>query len=468
MHFYTLFKQPKFLWPLACGELWNTFSYYGTQTILALYFLHIFHLTRNDSYLLYGAYAAFAYSIPILGGIVADKWLGSKNAVIIGSCLNILGNLILMSFHHYYLFCLGLATSLIGSSLYKSNATHLVGTLYLNRDIKKESGFTLLYLAINVGGVLGPLIYGLVAHFFGWNYGFLCSALGILISTIWFISNPHQWEDRRSKTPTIPLKMLLYISILVACLLLSLPFYILKITNLLIIGTFIISILYLIVSITKYHGEDRRHLLALLLISFFSMFYFAAGLQIGTTITLFIQSKIQQGIIKTQLPASTFSTFYPLFVLVLAPFFTPLWHGLKRKGFTVNTPNKLLIGIILAALGISIFALTALTNFVITGILLGNLFLSAGELALAPAIYTAVSDLSPGGMKSTMMGCMLLFIAFGGYLSSLLATASHVITRVIFAHQPEYFGEFTFIAGFTFLIALILIAFTSKLSKMMS
>lgn len=462
-----LFRQPKAFWVLAFGELWSTFSYFGTQTILVLYFLHTFQLTRSDSYLLYGAYAAFAYSLPILGGIVADRWLGSKKAVIIGGSINCFGNFLLISSHHY-LFCLGLATSLIGCSLYKSSSTHLVGTLYQDGSSKKEQGFTLLYLSINAGGVLGPLVYGLVIYAVGWNFGFLCSALGILISIIWFTSNRHLWEqDKKSEPLKFSIKTFLHIGIVGACLLLSLPFYLPSIINVLVFAVFIGSIIYLVGAIIKYKDKDQRRLIALLLISFFGMFYFAAGLQIGTTITLFIQSKIQQGFIKTQLPASIFSTLYPLFVLLLAPFFTYLWSSLKAKGILINTPSKLAIGMALAALGISAFAFASLTNFIMTGVLIGNLLLSAGELALTPAVYTAISDLSPAGMKSTMMGCWLLFIALGGYLSSLLASVSHLVITIIPFHQTEYFGEFLFIASFIFLIFLVLVTFIPKLSKMM-
>lgn len=456
------------MWILAFSKLWDTFSYFGTQTILALYFIQIFHFSRNDSYLIYGAYAAFAYATPILGGIVADKWLGTRDAFIIGSTLNIVGNLVLMSFHQY-LFCLGLSISLIGSGLYRGTSTHLVGTLYQDGDAKKEAGFTWLYLAINVGGMAGPLIYGIVAHALGWNYGFLFSAIGILISTVWFLSNWQVWnKDKQPESLKLSAKIFLYIAILLACLFLAIPFYITKIINPLIFLLFVGSIVYLVILVMKYTGIERRRLLALLLISFFAMFYFAAGLQIGTTITLFIQDKIQENVIITQLPASVFSTLYPLFVLVLAPFFTYLWSVLKSKGISISTPSKLAIGIMLATIGIGAFAFASLTNFVWTGIILGNLMLSAGELALTPAIYTAISDLSPIGMKSTMMGAWLLFVALGGYLSSLLASVSHFVTSVIPSHHSEYFSQFLFIAGFTFLIFLVLAASIPKLSRMMN
>jgi POT family proton-dependent oligopeptide transporter len=206
--------------------------------------------------------------------------------------------------------------------------------------------------------------------------------------------------------------------------------------------------------------------MALAILSFFGMFFFAASLQVGSSITLFIQSAIQAGTLKTQLPASVFSTLYPLFVLVLAPFFTYLWHTLKAKNVSISMPAKLCIAMALAGVGIGIFALAAVTQFLIPGILLGNLLLSAGEIVLTPAIYTAVSDLAPAGMKGTMMGCWLLFIALGGYFSGVLANASHLIANAALFQHNGFLAQFTFIACFTFVVALVLLLLAPKLTSM--
>lgn len=463
-----LFKQPKAFWPLAFGEHWSTFSYYGTQTILVLYFMHVFQLTRSDSYLLYGAYTAFAYALPILGGITADRWLGYKSAVITGSSLSILGNLLLVTSNHY-LFCLGIAASLVGFGLYKSNAMHLVGSLYQDRSTQKERGFTLLYLSVNLGGVLGPVIYGLVAYNIGWRFVFLCSALGVLLATLWFLNSRYLWENHNHKVKSLESgkKISLYLAIIAACLLISVTFYLPSMVNILIITLFSISIIYLLFAVTKQKNIERQHVIALLIISFFGMFYFIAGLQIGSTITLFIEYNIKQGALRMPLPASVFSTFYPLFVLLLAPITTYLWSNLKNRGIHINVITKLATGLILAALGISVFAISSLTHAILSGIIIGILLLSAGELVITPAIYTAISNLAPAGMKGTMMGCALLFVALGGYLSSLIANVSHVVTQCMPNQANEYFCQFLFIACFTFVMALVVIASIPKLSKMM-
>lgn len=462
-----LISHPKILWVLAFGKLWDTFSYFGTQTILALYFIHIFHLDRSTSYLLYGAYAALAFSAPILGGIISDRWIGVKHAVIAGCILNIMGNLIMVSLDRY-LFCLGLATSVIGSGLYKSNSMSLVGVLYKDGDARKESGFTWFYLAMNAGGTLGPLVYGVVAYSFGWNYAFLCSALGVLIGALWFLKNWHILNtDGKTRNLSASSLFLIYTILLGVCFFLSLAFYFPDFLNLIICISFAISIFYLLVVIRRYEGRERRRLFAAFLLCLVGMFYFAAGLQTGTTITLFIQHEIQQGTVNTHLPGSTFNMLYCLFVVLLAPCFAHLWAKLKSRGLSFSAPTKLALGIGLATIGIATFAFASITSFILTSVLIGYIFLSAGELVITPAAYTAISDLSPPGMKSTMMGCWLLFVAIGGYFSSILANTSHFIVKQLPFQSNDFLGIFLCIAIFTLAVAIVAAALVPKLLKMM-
>jgi POT family proton-dependent oligopeptide transporter len=197
------------------------------------------------------------------------------------------------------------------------------------------------------------------------------------------------------------------------------------------------------------------------------MFYFAVGMQVGATILLFIQHEIDRGVIKMVLPASIFSTFYPLFVLLLAPFFSHLWDKLKEKKIDVSTPSKVVIGIFLAGLGICGFALAAATQWVLVWIIIGYLLLSAGELALTPAVYAAISNLSPEGTKSTMMGCWFLFVALGGYLSGLLAKASNLLLVRMAINGTGYFWQFSTIATLAFIVAIVLLLCIPSLQRLM-
>lgn len=460
-----LSHHPTPLWVLAFSKLWDTFSYFGTQTILALYFMHVFHLDRSTSYLLYGAYAAIAFTSPLLGGLIADRWLGSFPTLVAGSILNIVGNVILISLHRYS-FCLGLSLSLIGSGLYNSNATHLVGTLYPSHDGRKEAGFTWYYLATNVGGVLGPLTYGVVAYALNWNWVFLCSALGLSFGLIWTIRERASLKSTELMVVSRGRLGFIVALLILLSLGLSTVLYYPRLLNGFVISLFALGVLYLIIRVRHHPALERKRLWGLLLLCFFAMFYFAAGLQTGSTITSFIQSKIQSGVIQTHLPGNTFNTLYCLFVLLLAPFVTRLWQQLKKRDIQPSVATKVALGIGLAAIGMGIFTLSALSSFVLLGVAIGYLFLSLGELVLMPSAYTAISDGSPVSMKSTMMGSWLLFIAMGGYFSSQLANLSNTISHHWFTLSP-YAGEFLSIALFTIAIAIIVALFVPRLGRMM-
>jgi len=461
-------SHPKSLWVLAFSNLWDTFSYYGIQTILALYLIHVFHLSVIESYTIYGGYAAFVFTIPIFGGFLADKYLGSRNAMIVGSLLSVLGNLLLAIVSQFWFF-LGLAMTLLGTGLYKGVTTNLVGSLY-NEKSQKESGYTWLYLSSNVGGTFAPLIFGLFVHELGWNYGFLFSATVVFVSLVWFLSN-------KAKIPYIkPLKQISNFMLVVICLgvvflslCLSFTFYYGMLIDPFIIVLLVLGLTYLINLAWNYKGQQKKQILALLTMNFFGMFYLVAGMQIGITIAVFIQQKIQSGEIRIDLPASVFGTFYALFVLLFAPPITWLWVKLKQQGIDVHAPNKLAIGVLLSAGGILIFALAALTHLLIACIILGIILLSTGELVLSPSMYAAISNNSPNEIKSTMIGSWFLFMAFGGYLSAIFAKAANYFSHniIINSQLPNYFWQFLFLGTIIAIAGICLLLITKKLNKIL-
>ncbi len=377
--------------------------------------------------------------------------------MLLGAAIAMTGNLILM-IKNQDLFFIGLATSLIGSGLYKCNATQLVGALYKDDASNKEKGFTLLYLAINIGGTLSPLLYGfMIYQFHNWSLGFLCSALGTATSLTLFLTNMRLWPSKADQHPKL-LKGYFFIllGLIALCFMLS-SFHLLVTLPLVV---FFGGLSYLINMIYKLGPIERRPLFALLALNFFAMFYFAAGMQIGTTVTLFIQGAIQ-----SKLPASTFSMLYSGFVLLLAPFFNYLWVALKKRGQGPSVSVKCFIGILLASTGMLAFACATKANCVLLYIIIGYLLLSAGELVITPAVYTAISNNTPQSLKSAMMGCWFLFIGFGSYLSAYLSKIALSFSNRFFT-ASVYFGQFLFIAGFTFVMALILLLFYRNIESL--
>ena len=443
---------PQGVFTIAFGNLWDTFSYYGTQTILVLYLMHVFHFESGISYLVYGAYVSMSFSTPIFGGIIADRFLGSRNTALIGGVLAITGNLILMLHQPSRFFC-GLSMALIGSGLYKCNATQMLGALYQKGAHDKEKGFTLLYLAINIGGTLAPLCYGLIIYqFHAWSLVFLINSIGIATSILLFLYNIkiYPTSNRLHKKQAF----LALGGIILGMLFLFFSFSNIHFVLLAPIIVFILGMGYLIRTILQANKLNRRPLFGLLILSFFAMFYFSAGMQVGTTVTLFIQSVVKQ----FRLPASTFNMLYSGFVLILAPFFATTWAFLKQKKIHITLQQKVVIGILLAALGMLAFAMAAKTSLIFSNILLGYLLLSAGELVITPAVYTAISNNAAPELKSAMMGGWFLFIGMGSYLSAIFSKISMM--------THSYAIRFSFFAMIASIAATGLFLALPKLNKM--
>jgi POT family proton-dependent oligopeptide transporter len=343
-----------------------------------------------------------------------------------------------------------------------------VGTLYEKNDPRKESGYTWLYVLCNIGGTLSPLVYGFLVYKAGWNYGFLCSGIVILSSLLWFLFSKHiKREAPETMTVSLSKTIFIYGLIALGCVLLSLLFYMPSLISPIILSFFVLMIVALILLIRKYQGVERERLTALLSMSFFGVLYYATVMQVGTTITLFIQQEINSGAINVKLPASVFSTLYSLFVMVLAPLSSWTWSTLKERGIQFSAPVRLSIGIMIAALGIVGFVVSSMSSFVLLGIILGNVLLSAGDLVLMPAVYTALSNNAPAGIKNSVMGFWFLVAALGGYFSGVLSSVSHAFAAKVFTQMPVYTGEFIFIAGFTALVGLGVLCLSSRIKKVL-
>lgn len=460
-------RHPKGLWIIAYTNLWDTFSYFGTCTMIVLYMMHVFHLSLSHSYLIFGAYATLAYALPVFGGMVADHILGGKFAMGLGVLMTCVGNLSLMSPHRFW-FYVGITLSLLGSGLFKSTSYKLNGELYDPHDSQKEAGYTWMYAAINIGGILGPLVYGFVAYHYGWSYGFLCSAIGVASGFIWYVLQNHQVKE--SQAPKLNLSKILFtlLALLAVCLIFSLALLDMTWLNIALLTLFLSSLAYLIFQFMQHHGQTRRRLWALFLLSVFAMFYFLAAFQIATTVVTFLQHDINLGIIQTHLPSSTFNTLFCLFVLLLTPVATLFWRHKEKQGKPVHVASRVGLGVMFAVMGLLLFAVATISHAVYVWIILAYVFMSAGELVIVPATYTAVSNFAPDNMKSTMMGCWLFFIALGGYLSSLMANAAHRFALHVTDFANLYTREFLFVAGVILLMGLIILALVGPVKKMLS
>ncbi len=419
-------SNQRMLYFIASGSLLERFSFYGALTILIFYVEKFLRLSSGQSYALYGTYAALAFGLPVFGGLLGDRFLGVKTTIFLGLFLLIMGNF-LLALHIGVCFYAGLASILTGSGCYKSNAAAFVGDLH--HDAKhniRERGFTFLYLSMNVGATLGGIVYAIFVANNDWHIGFLMSGILLVINTIVLLVHHKQITSHKSLTfNTLLLKA---IPLLVAAL--WLIFLGLIHPNLVGWGLSILLvgiIGYGIHLAARYTIDVKKNLTTLVILYSFGMCFFIASLQVTSSINVFISTFTQPILWGHKIPELIFSSLYPFAVIAMAPVLAYVWYQFKKQNKEVSTTGKMTLGLWFGVFAFVAFTMMVLvshqvTHFapVLAWIVIGNLFLGAGELVIFPGLLALTSQLTPAGFRGFMMGFCYLFVAIAGYLSGFI------------------------------------------------
>ncbi|MBN2689230.1 MAG: peptide MFS transporter [Gammaproteobacteria bacterium] len=474
-------NHPEGLYALTFGEFWDRFSYFGTLTILVLYLSKIFNLHVVHAYLLYGVFVAFSFATPVLGGLLADKVLGSYNAIIVGAIFMIGGNLVLMN-QSLELFYLGLSLTICGTGLYKSSCTSMVGMLYQKDDARRTQGFTIFYAGMNLGAVLGPVVYGIILKLFGWHYIFISSAIGIFIGLLITL---HRLR---------PLQRLLYQPKIVASfksLLAKYLFVFSIVAMILVLSTLAITVfiypelftifialfsilapLAITAVAAKQDYVTKRSLYGVLILTAFCVLFFSVSLQIGSTVTMFLQQHANRNLFGWHIPTVMFSSLDPLFVVLAAPVFSIIWLRLAIKKLEPSPTKKLSIGLALGGISFLVFMLlstipNASAVMTVTLIIIANLFLGAGEICLTPAILSAISEYVPKNLQATMMGIWFLALALAGYLSGVIAEGAESLQKLLDVSNVHGFSYLFLLVGCCALaLSIIIFVASSTVQKL--
>ena len=428
-------KHPKGLFLLCGVEMWERFSYYGMRALLILYLIRSvadggMGMSEGSASLLYGFFTGFVYFTPLIGGWLADKWVGRPRSIIIGLVLMAMG-LFTLSFRADWLWLSsGLIFLVIGNGLFKPNMSTMVGELYPPDDQRKDIAYTYFHMGINIGSLMSPFVAGWAALTYGYRAGFFVSAIGLIVALIVFIIiykkgfvNPapetlnelKKEETQKSKGEKTPLTK---------------------------VEKDRLSVIYIIVA--------------------FVVFFWAGFEQAGSSFTIFADQMVDRAVGSFVIPTEWFQSLNPIFVVTLAPLAAMLWKLLNKYGKEPSIPAKMGLGLLL--MGIAFILLWISTqNGVDHGIsawwlVAAYLLQTMGELAIYPIGLSMVSKLSPARLASFMMGIWLVAISIanilGGYIAALVEDLSvHTI-----------FGT---IAFFTAILGLILLSMCKWLEKRM-
>jgi POT family proton-dependent oligopeptide transporter len=435
--------HPKGLFVLFFAEMWERFSYYGMRALLIFYLTQHWLFNDEKASVIYGAYTALVYIAPVLGGYLADKYLGQRKAVLFGAVLLTIGHF-LMAFEGegslgqnnpmIDIFWAALAFIIVGSGFLKANISVIVGQLYPRTDIRRDGAYTIFYMGINVGAAVGTIIAGYLGQTYGWAYGFGAAGIGMLLGLIVFIVfKPLLLGKGESNVPEkleAPFMGMKFEWFLYAVGFAAVAVTWWLVQNQAVVGTILgvfglALVAYVIWEAIKIGGDDRDRIFAAMFLIIGSVLFWALFEQAGSSLNLFTDRYVdRQGV-----SASIFQSINPIYIIMLAPLFAGLWTWLAKKGLEPSAPAKFGLGIIQLGAGflVLVFGANAVGMENMTPVIfvfLIYLLHTTGELCLSPVGLSAMNRLAPAHMASLIMGTWFFASATGNFVAGLIAAAT--------------------------------------------
>ena len=438
------FGHPLGLRTLFFTELWERMSYYGMRGLLVLYMtigvignpgLGWSNIEANA---IYGIYAGMVYFLALPGGWLADNLLGYQKAVLYGALIIMFGHFTL-AIPLEQTFILGLALVAIGTGLLKPNISSIVGQLYSDDDERRDSGFTVFYMSINIGSMLGFAVCGYLGERIGWHWGFGAAGIGMLFGVLQFIFfkdnlgeaglYPNSMsQERRQSLKFWTISTILFFLVIVLTGILGIwnvdpVFFAERFRDFLVVISFVyFGYLFFFAGLTS---NEKKNVLMLLLLFVGAAAFWSGFDQSAGSLSIFTRDYVNLTFGFFQAPVSWTQFLNPLFVVMFAPFFAYLWIYLGKRNLNPNTPIKFAIGLIFMGLGF-IVMLYAVEYALISApvgvqwLLLTYLLHTFGELVLSPVGLSAFSRYSPKKYLGQMMGLWFLASSLGGVLAGLL------------------------------------------------
>jgi POT family proton-dependent oligopeptide transporter len=439
----TFLGHPKGLYVLFFAEMWERFSYYGMRALLIFYLVQHWLFSDAEASVIYGAYTALVYITPVIGGYIADRYLGQRKAVMFGAVLLTFGHF-LMAFEGdggqadptISIFWLALAFIIVGSGFLKANISVIVGQLYTRTDVRRDGAYTIFYMGINLGAALGAIIAGYLGQTYGWAYGFGAAGFGMLFGLLVFMwgkpyllgrGEPTDPAQLDSTVAGIKLEWLLYllgIGLVGACWFM--------VQHQALVGTLLgvfggALILYVIYhSVTALEPEDRDRIFAAIFLMICSILFWALFEQTGSSLNLYTDRYVNREIFGFDMPASMFQSINAIYIVLLAPIFAFIWTWLARHDLEPSAPAKFALGLLQLGLGFLVLVAGAAMGDLTPVLFIFLIYLlhTTGELCLSPVGLSAMNRLSPKHMASLIMGTWFFATSAGNFVAGLIAAAT--------------------------------------------
>jgi POT family proton-dependent oligopeptide transporter len=440
------FGHPRALATLFFTEMWERFTFYGMRALLVLFLVDAvasggYGFDDKTATAIYGLYTAAVFMAALPGGWIADRLIGAQRAVMAGGALMTIGNLMLVVPGPPPLFFAGLVVIVLGVGLLKPNISTLVAELYPEGGGRRDAGFTIFYMGINLGAFIGPLVAGWLALKYGWRVGFLAAAIGMPLglAQFWLSRSllrgagdaPHRpdggaglrrdWMVLGAAVAALAFTAFLVMSGVVAVN----PAPLAKAAAYVLVGMAATYFLYLFFGAGLDAVERRR--VVVVLVMFVACALFWSGFeQAGSSMNLFAKRHVDRFVGGFEIPAGWFQSVQPAFVILFAPVFSALWVSLARRNLNPAAPLKFAFGLLLMGLG---FLFMVKAAGIVAGgaqspayfLILTYLLHTFGELCLSPVGLSTVTKLAPARFVGQMMGVWFLASSLGKLTAGLIA-----------------------------------------------
>ncbi|HWJ06403.1 MAG TPA: peptide MFS transporter [Steroidobacteraceae bacterium] len=478
--------HPRALSTLFFTEMWERFTFYGMRALLVLFLVDAvesggYGLDDRTATAIYGLYTAAVFMVALPGGWIADRLIGAQRAVLAGGVLMTLGNLMLTIPGPKELFFGGLVVIILGVGLLKPNVSTLVADLYPEGGGRRDAGFTIFYMGINLGAFIGPLIAGWLALKYGWRIGFLAAAIGLPFGLLQFWLSRHLFNGAGAlpnrndggaglgadwRRFGIAMAIFGTVAVLLFSGVVHLdPARLAKGAAYVLVGMAALYFIYLFFGAGLDPIERRRMFVVLMM--FFAVASFWAGYeQAGSSLNLFAKRHIDRMVGGFEIPAGWFQSVQPAFVILFAPAFSALWVWLSKRNLDPAAPLKFAFGLLL--LGFGFLFMVAAANIVVGGmqspaylLVLTYLLTVFGELCVSPVGLSTVTKLAPARLVGQMMGVWFLGSSLGKLMAGLIAGSFD--PNNLAAMPGRYLDIVLYACG----VGILLLLISPRMTKMM-
>lgn len=447
----TLFGQPRGLFVLFVVEACERFSYYGMKALLVLYLVRHFLLSDKVGFGTVAAYGSLVYLLPVIGGFLADRYIGFRRAVYFGAVLLCIGHFLMMFEgeaarvvnkivvrDEFALNVMFLATAFIimGVGFLKPSISNMVGQLYEENDSRRDQGFTIFYMGINFGALTATLLCGYLGEEIGWAYGFGLAGVIMLVGLAvfhighgWYegTGEPRSQQRLKHRVLAVSTEVWIYFWGLAGVVICWFLMQYREVVGWLLAPISVATIAGILVYAKRNCSSiERDRLLVLIFLAAVSVVFWALFEQMAHSLVLFAERNVALEVFGASMTASQSQFFNPFFIIVLAPIFALLWRTLSNSGFDPSTPMKFALGVVQSGLAFLVLVIgisfaDSNAQLDLMWLVLTYLLLTTGELCLSPIGLSAVTRLSAPAIVGVMMGAWFLASSGAAHVSGILA-----------------------------------------------